>query len=301
MSENRTDFMRRRIVGEWVYRHTTGLQSEDAEYLTDLMLSDMFPSPALTVRTLPLPEPLIEWAIPTPKPLTVQISPDPSVERISESSAETETPDASPAGETQEEVSPPLPSPVTPVIQQPQTAMQQPPAATVASETVEKPAESLNAPGSSGAIYEARMYALSQIEKGEGIHTRIIANLTGWDAATVRKFACEIQDEWKRRKECKKSASVEEAIEDGFDALMAAISEEAEEEVIEPEPEPVADKPARELPPWWSLDIAKYCPVCHMLIQPAYYEGCHKWEQKDAYKARKTCGMACSKKLRKAA
>lgn len=288
LSDN-TETMRRRIVQFWISRHTVSLNDTESEYLTDLLLSDLFPAP--TTAT---------WTIPTPAPMTVQISPETSVEPVVSTLATLETADAPaepPSGETQEELIPDKTSPAPLIIPQPQTVIEPSPVVVVSPESVEKPT---NQPGSSGAIYEARMYALSQIEKGNGIHTRIIANLTGWDAATVRKFVCEIQDEWKRRKECKKSAEVETGYISVVDILLAATEEiEDEEEVIEPAPEPVTEKPSRGLPPWWSQEMARYCPVCHLMIQPAYYEGCQKWEQKDAYLSRKSCGKACSKKLRK--
>lgn len=117
----------------------------------------------------------------------------------------------------------------------------------------------MRVPGSSGAIFEARMYILTCIEKGEGISARVVENMTLLDTSTVRKMIAEIQLEAKRNGLGKKSAT------------------------------PV--EPPKPRPPWWEESLMRKCIYCGEPIEPKVFT--RGYEARDTYLRREYCGQEC--------
>jgi hypothetical protein len=230
----------------------------------------------------------------------------------------TEVPASFLSGEKQEKEEQALPSPAPPVIQQHADAVR------ISPKPVEKPAKNQHIEtGSSDALYQARVYVLTQIEKKQPIDAKLIAEYTGWDSPTVRKFVNELQDEWNRRKPGKGlPLTANDGIQAGFDALAKAIYApdmdeepdaialediEAEEEAVTvaaPSVKSITSgmqqqaKATSDRPVWWSDALVRYCQGCGEPMQPRKIKNHDKswWETRTQYETRKNCSIDCRTK-----
>lgn len=227
-------------------------------------------------------------------PADVSISPDPLVE-TAEACASPDLPEhpgcgvpGRPTGETPEEESVETSPPVTPVSAVP-----------------------ANVPGSSGAIFEARVYVLNCIEKRHPVSSRVVENLTGWDKPQAQKFVRELMDEAQRKGRVPSGkAQKKQRIEAGFTAIAAAIAAAGDLDDEEPDDDelaeveeaasPVLTAANGNLPPWLSDSSARYCKKCLLMIQPQRVGAKQHWQGKVSYEQREYCSRACYQATRKA-
>lgn len=270
---------------------------------------------ALLGRLGPLTAPETNTVVmPALPPMQIPISPDPPVETVPEEAA---TPDSGVPGSPSSGEAPGKelvvePSPATPKQRGgKREGAGRRPANAKAEQLHQPPAkeETLNQPDSTGAIFEARVYVLNCIEKRQGVSSRIVENLTGWDKPTSGKFIRQLMDEAQQKGLVPSGKA--QRVTAGIGALLEAVAAVDEDE--EPEDEeleelkhamhpatPAAVPGKRTLPKWWSESAAKYCPGCMSIIQPNYYANSKTWESPTMYQKRKTCSIECRDKARKA-
>ena len=254
--------------------------------------------------------------MPALPPMQIPISPDPPVETANPSEGAATpasgVPGSSSSGEAPGEglvVEPPQATPKQRGGKREGAGRR--PANAKAEQVQQPPAKeaTINPSGSSGAIFESRVYVLNCIEKRQGVSSRIVENLTGWDKPTSGKFIRQLMDE--ARQKGRVPSGKAQRVSAGIGALLEAVAavdedEEPDDEELEDLEQamhpatPKAAKPVivhakRDLPKWWSEKVAKYCPGCMMLIQPRYYPNNKMFEGQTAYEKRKTCGFSCPK------
>lgn len=158
--------------------------------------------------------------------------------------------------------------------------------------------------GSAGAVFEARVYVLSCVEKNEGVNIRIVMNLTGWDRPVAMKFIHELQEEAKARKpRPTKAQRVEAGITNLLQAIENAPDEDTEEEPSDAElramerksaPKPSQAAKSEKMPSWWTPENQKRCERCGEVIQPTRF-GAKQYCQSFAhYQARVYCSRQCA-------
>ena len=197
---------------------------------------------------------VVERSIPAP------ISPEASVEpAASVATAEVaEVPELVPSGETREEVSPLQPSPVTPVIHQPQTVIQHADTVRLSPERVEKPAKNQHVetadvvqaapikplPSKSDGREAARNYIFECLGQRKPVNAVMVGDLLGNTLSSdIRKFITQTQGEFNVRVTGKADGlkhpqEMKQAIDRNFSSLMAAVAavgedDEPDEEELE--------------------------------------------------------------------
>lgn len=235
-------------------------------------------------------------------PVPLSLSPVSPVETAPEVSIDTPgavAPGESLAGETPEEV----------------VATAPPPGDLSEPEAVVIPIDRERQPGSSGAIYEARIHVLTCLDKNRGVELRAVRNLTGWDAITASKFIRDIQDEYRQvQRQSPKTGRPLKGIRAGIDSLLDAVANAPDDEEEE-EPEPgelesieaeagpetgteTGPKPS-DKPRWWADSEARYCKTCKAVLPPKYKRskaGNKQWESLFQYNMRSYCAEHSPKK-----
>lgn len=169
------------------------------------------------------------------------------------------------------------------------------------------------AAGFDGKAAAAR-YVEECLKESKGVNRTLVGQYLGTNInADINKFVVTTQDAYRERSgltEGGRPRKGEEArIEANFARLAQAIhggddDDDAEpsdaelrrtEKTERPKPAPTAKERKRDAPHWWTESAARYCPRCHMLIQPRYYANSGMWEPKSSYDERKSCGRECPK------
>lgn len=134
--------------------------------------------------------------------------------------------------------------------------------------------------GSSGAIFEARIYVLSCLEKGNTIQKRVVANLTGMADEDVGKFISALHEEARQKGLIKVSKAKPKPWES---------SEDSEEEA--------PSTTEGETPAWWTPEKQRHCQVCE---EPLPIRRIGKYFQSEGqYEHRRYCSRTCAGKGRK--
>lgn len=170
----------------------------------------------------------------------------------------------------------------------------------------------------------AQRYIEECLKESKGVNRTLVGQYLGTSLfSEINRFVVVTQDAYRERNNLRQngdprqSKGKEARIEANFARLAQAIhGSDDEEEDDEPSdaemraiqkkadskpgcagtPYPPKQPPnTRGVPRWWADGVARYCPGCHMLIQPRHFPANNAWETQGSYEKRKSCGRDCPK------